>query len=301
MATIYISADIGNDSTGNGSIGNPYLTISKAHTEATSGDTVICLDSTNTFAWGNFTFTKELTIRGQQDDASGAVFDAGTSDILWTHSANVSVERLTFQNALSTTAWTARRFVLNTDSLSYIFKNCKYRNIIVGGRSGFQGHGMFTIPANRTGIYFEIENCLFEDSISSTNASLGKGGTFFNFRAMTDSDIVITNNTFHVGNFSGETRMDELIHVVNSTGSDLALRNNIYYTESTQDTSIITGNSSLTTIVYTNNDIYRPSGTVSNNPTGSNNLNADPLFVDKDNQNYNLQPSSPCIDTGVTL
>jgi len=37
------------------------------------------------------------------------------------------------------------------------------------------------------------------------------------------------------------------------------------------------------------------------NIRGTNGINADPLFIDPDNNNYNLSPSSPCIDAGTLI
>ena len=54
----YLNADTGDDSTGDGSSSTPWLTISKAHTEASSGDTIICQDSTAEYAFSTIIFTK---------------------------------------------------------------------------------------------------------------------------------------------------------------------------------------------------------------------------------------------------
>ena len=100
MATYYINADTGNDSTGDGSSGSPWLLLSKAHTEAASGDTIICQDSTATYAFTNQIFTKDLTVEGEQVDASGAVFDGNNAEVYWVHdSVDLILSKLTFTNA----------------------------------------------------------------------------------------------------------------------------------------------------------------------------------------------------------
>jgi hypothetical protein len=36
-------------------------------------------------------------------------------------------------------------------------------------------------------------------------------------------------------------------------------------------------------------------------PAGSNNINSDPLLIDPAANNYNLSPTSPCIDAGTLI
>jgi len=102
MPTYYINADTGNDSTGTGTSGAPWKTISKAHTSAAAGDTIICQDSVAAYTWGNQTFTKGLTIQGQRDNGSGAVFDALNVAVIYSISLgsgeNISFSKLKFYN-----------------------------------------------------------------------------------------------------------------------------------------------------------------------------------------------------------
>jgi hypothetical protein len=75
-ATIYTNSSTGNDSTGDGSLENPYKTFYKTYTVASTGDT---LDLTGTFDWSDadeigdiditgFTLSKALTIQGHGVD-----------------------------------------------------------------------------------------------------------------------------------------------------------------------------------------------------------------------------------------
>ena len=88
MPTYYIDP-AGDDGTGDGSSGNPWLTIAHAHTTASGGDTIIVNDGT--YTWLDQTFAKALTIQGESTptyDAntltwSGAIFDGAGAELVW--------------------------------------------------------------------------------------------------------------------------------------------------------------------------------------------------------------------------
>ena len=65
MTTWWLDAGAGgNDSTGNGSFATPWKTVSKAHTSAVSGDTVVFKSSATAYTWASLAFTKSLTFQG---------------------------------------------------------------------------------------------------------------------------------------------------------------------------------------------------------------------------------------------
>ena len=74
MATYYISPS-GNDTTGTGTSALPWLTISKAHTSAANGDTIILKTSTTTYDFSGLasgsvlSTTKTLTVQGESAPA----------------------------------------------------------------------------------------------------------------------------------------------------------------------------------------------------------------------------------------
>ena len=73
------------------------------------------------------------------------------------------------------------------------------------------------------------------------------------------------------------------------------MKNNIFYkVAGGLSYTIASGSTGLT---YENNCAYNMSGV----PTGSNNITSDPLFIDFAGGNYNLRPTSPCIDTGTIV
>lgn len=302
MATWYINADTGNDTTGSGTSGSPWLTISKAHTSATSGDTIICQDSTATYTFSSQTFSKVLTIQGEQDDASGAVFDGAAVGVKWTLDADITIEKITFQNVSYGTAWPGLVFNFSANDITVNVSLCKFANLTIGGRNGFQQFGVFGADAAQSGITFNCERNLFLPTIKSTLASLGFGGSLFNFRSITSSAFNLFNNTISVGEFTGDAEIDNIIETPSASGSVLDMRNNIIYSVENNAINMVLGYTQLSSWTFSYNDYYTTGSAFANVPTGgTGNITSDPLFVDVATDNYNLRPTSPCIDTGVIL
>ncbi len=93
-ATIYANSSTGNDTTGAGTVGSPYLTFHKAYTSASSGDII---NLTGTFTWtdasetgdvstSGYTLSKNLTVQGQGADET----------IVQAHSSDNSADRRVF-------------------------------------------------------------------------------------------------------------------------------------------------------------------------------------------------------------
>ncbi len=109
-ATIYVNSSTGNDSTGTGTSGSPYLTFNKAYTMSSSGDTI---NLTGTFDWSNasetgdsstsgYTLSKNLTITGQTADAtiiqaSSTAYTANRRIFTVSSSATVTIQNLTLR------------------------------------------------------------------------------------------------------------------------------------------------------------------------------------------------------------
>jgi hypothetical protein len=302
MATYYLNADTGNDSTGTGTALLPWKTISKAHTSASSGDTIVCQDSTAHYTWANQTFSKALTIVGQQNDASGAIFDGAAGNIKWSIGANLTLSKLTFEDMTCGTSWPGLPFDITTSSVAVDVSQCKFKDMTIGGRNGFQQHGLFGGSTAVSGVTFKFERNLVLPTIQSSLAGLGFGGILFNFRSFTSSTFTIRNNTISIGEFSGDAEIDEVFNFASASGSTLDLRNNIIYSVENNAVSLVTNNTTLASYQFTNNCYYTTGSAYTNVPsTSTNNITSDPLFVDVANNNYNLRPTSPCIDTGVLI
>lgn len=84
MATYYIDYVNGNDSTGDGSSATPWKTMDKAHTEASSGDTVKVMDGT--YAEGGLTWTKLISFEADTGAAPLIQPASGSSFLTWSPS-----------------------------------------------------------------------------------------------------------------------------------------------------------------------------------------------------------------------
>lgn len=283
MATWYISPT-GNDSTGTGSNGSPWQTISKAHTSASSGDTIICKTSATAYTWASQTFTKNLTIQGE----STPVYDPITK--AWTGSI--------FSGGGSTVRWNASPQTIQIVCTNLIFTN------VTGAPSN---NSLFESKA------LTLTKCVFHTLGWSTNNQTGwlhtPGPDFVTvlqsciFYAPTTAASEMLISTAY-GSFStGSTTVTNCVYrgaigiVKNSSGvsATMTFKNNIFINPGSSAALFQNASSGNT---YSNNIAY---GTWTGIPSGSNNLTSDPLLVDAANGDFRLRPSSPAVNTGIAL
>jgi hypothetical protein len=218
-SVIYADYSVGNDTTGNGTSGNPYKTFHKAYTMATNGDTI---DLTGTFDWTNadetgdaatsgYTIAKSLTIQGQSADATfvQAASTPYTADRrIFTLNAAVTLQRLTIRYGQTSGDWVES--AIDTWSALTILDSVITENANTtrfgGAAIGVNGSGKFimrnsTVSNNNRlydwygytgGIGFEgtntgneITNCTFYNNIGAYNGAIYGGGT-----------LTVTNSTF---------------------------------------------------------------------------------------------------------
>src|SRR4051812_49166606 len=102
MATWYISST-GNDTTGNGSLATPWLTVGKANASASvlGGDILNCL--AGTYTWATETISHLSSIVGA--GFATTIFDAGAANTWWRSNGSrvVAVSQIQFTNAVGTT------------------------------------------------------------------------------------------------------------------------------------------------------------------------------------------------------
>lgn len=287
MATLYINADTGNDTTGSGTSGSPWKTISKAHTSASSGDTIICQASTATYTFATQVFSKNLSIYGVNTDASGVVFDAAGSAVRWHTSAtptvSLDIKYITFQNATKPGDGTYQNII---SSHLITVSNCIFKDIIHPVSSGSTASGGIVGAEYKSGAQTNavlIQNCLFYGLTGgsptiSVSLHSSDSGTHYWY-----NNTIYADGSYTTGNIFSHAGLSSV---------DMRIKNNIIYS-----TSSVAFNSAAGAPTFSYNSTYNLTGV----PSGTGNITSDPLFVDGPNANFNLRPASPCIDTGVLL
>ena len=282
MATYYI-ATTGNDTTGNGSSGNPWATISKAHTSASSGDTIICKDGT--YTWVSQTFTKSLTIQAQNNGL--AIFDGAAASVNWTVNTiiTLSIVGIVFQNSILSVADNGF-FQAGGNTSVLTISNCTFKPSLKLPASSAYANYFY---ANSYSFALTLTNCLFED-LHSTGGAAANGGLI----GTQNSAVVTVTLTNCVLGLLTATALLQLIAAIGTGSVTLTLKNCIVY-NATGSTVNWKTNSVTTTATYS--DFY----SITSAPTGTGVITSDPLFVDAAAGNFRLRPTSPCLNTGVAV
>ena len=278
--TTYFIATTGNDTTGNGTFGNPWATISKAVSSSIVGDTIVC--AAGTYTWASQTFTTDRFIIGS--GASTCIFDAGASTTVSWASANAatSITGIKFQNLNLNGNLGVAPFKLAGATASLSFTSCIFTNITAAG--GNWGFFSTDNGGNIVGT-FTLIGCLFYHVTGG-----GNNAPVFSLENTISLAIALTNCTF----YSNELVAITMPFVVSfGTTLTIALINNIIYNAN----GTPKGFGAVTSSSGTNNDIIGYSSA----PALANQLSTDPLFVDAVNANFNLRPTSPCIDAGTPI
>ena len=294
MPTIYI-ATTGNDTTGNGTEGSPYLTKQKAHDVASSGDTIQC--AAGTYAAETFTITKTITVQGATGYTGEptTIFN-GAADYVNITGDGITVIfndcKMTSQSQLSHSdaGWchVTNTTVLNTLNLV----RCVFRGQIIemdgAGRGGIVHMG--NPGGGNAGITVNFTNCLFDSQVVNTNNSTDG----FLVSAGANSGTLTLTFTGCTWYFATGTVPTNLIKAP-FMGMTITSKNSIWNNASGTNIAWKGGETATSSYscFYTNwTDL----------PTlGTGDIQVDPLFISPSTQNFNLRPTSPCIDTGVLI
>lgn len=196
--TIYISVS-GNDITGNGSIGNPYATLSKASTVALSGDVIY-------FTSGTYNETLKssipvgVSIDGAGRDlvtvystyaASGGAYDywINLNSATENTNGNQFIRNVTFDGS-NTTCF---RAIIVTARSNVAIYNCRIQNFKLSGvywRGSLQSYGTepLNYAVNNTFYNNIVDNCsnrMYPDSVSNG----GSGGGLLSISGQQDMQI----------------------------------------------------------------------------------------------------------------
>jgi len=198
VTTIYVNYSTGNDTTGDGSSGNPYKTFYKAYTVAVSGDTI---NLTGTFDWTNadetgdaagsgYSISKNLTIQGQGVDSTiiQANPTENTADrAVFYISATVTIKDLTIRNGVTTSAYRGGG-ITNYGTLTIQSARVTQNHANVAGTNYWGAGGIYT-EQNTT---LNITNSTFDSNIYNGKA-YGSGGVY----STQSATINVTGSTFN--------------------------------------------------------------------------------------------------------
>lgn len=292
MATWYLNADNGNDSTGNGSSGSPYLTLAKALTVYADGDTIYFQNSTALYTMTGATITKNCTIEGQSID--GVVQDGGGGVVGWIiRDATVTVKKMTFYNLYSAANGTFGYGFINPYNMTndtnitiedIILREYYSTNHLLGGFIG-----SFAVPTSKT-LTWTLRRIKGKITAIGTNSCIfsfrtGNASSTINFSA---EDMTIefdpagyTSYFYYLDNLAAGTVTQTMAKSIftNRTANTWTWRNIFGSSTWAVDSSVC-----LHGLTSIHSSITSQGVTTSN-----------PLLVDPDNENYNLRQGSPLL------
>lgn len=120
MSTWYLST-VGSDTTGDGSIGNPYATIEKCVTESSNGDSIKYADGTYSIS-STANINKQLTISGHTGIPASVILDS-TVTVFNVQESNVSFDNLTMDTTNTTPLVTFDRSSTGTTEPTFTIGN----------------------------------------------------------------------------------------------------------------------------------------------------------------------------------
>lgn len=292
MATYYINADTGNDTTGSGTSAAPWLTFSKAHTSAASGDTIVAQDSSNTYTFASVTFGKSLYLRAER--IGDAIFDGTAGAAAWTLGVySLYVDNIIFQNV--TTNALGMFYMSTTATRTLRFRGCIIRDCILG--SSNSNAAIVTNLAVSSKVVMDIDfiGCSFENISAQYNTNDTQIVTLTNNSTPNGSEVSLRfkNCTIVLENVSYPLK--EFIQLIYpAVGDELYIDNCIFdnSTGSTVNFAKYYGSSSSTWKRVHKSCFYNVSSPPVAFTNGTGNTTSAPSYADSSSGDYRLQPDS---------
>ena len=293
MADIYFSPT-GDDDTGDGSEGNPYETISKAHTEASTGDTLYAMAGTHT--WVTTTITKAVTIQGASPTTT--IFDAGgtTADVYLRNTVNGTiVNDITFTNNGTSSSDLPVIFSgLSNTTTNIYFNRCifyaLYYNTTGGASDSDQSiFGTAKGFSNTRCGTLNFNSCVFYDLKSTTAAGYVFADVSWSSAEAT-TGLKLKNCSIYLPDDHTLAGIFRYNHS-ESVPSTRTMTNTIISSVDALDFGAESGFTCTYSCLYN----------ITDGPTGTGVITSDPLFIDGDNGDLRLRPDSPCIETGTII
>lgn len=269
---------------------------------STSGPAVTTIDSEGTPASIHRGFflahgeTRETTIEGftitggyliGDTGGSGVSGGGGGGGVYWGASSAVLRKCMIVGN-VSRTLWNpfvedGRGGGLYLDrQSSALIENC----IIVANEADRQGGGMLYIGGMGTAV--AVRNCLLAHNLAE------QGGGIHSASPIDLGSIAFYDNNTVVNNYASISAGG-----IQTGYGDVVIRNCIVWNNDSPFAPQLYAGSGLLHVEFSAVEgglegVEAPDGI----QWGAGNINADPLFVDSENDNYRLLPGSPCIDAG---
>lgn len=275
MATVYIKPGTGS---GSGTLADPYYydQLSTAEIQVGSGGTILFTD-------GDYTITGTTLLDG--------VGSSGN---------NITYQSLNLKGAVikSNVSGTLRQITVgstgNTSNINienFKFIDCKIR-VDTAGDGSIKGNEITTSTGVNIGSFLmatsSTGNSKFQNNLMIVTRSTGNY-----FERDTGNFSEFSGNTIYLECGTGTFYF--CYGQANSFAHCPVSKNNILYAD---DGSVINTENNAMALNMNNTCFYQWDDTY-NTTGGTNNIFADPQFVDVANKDFRLRPSSPCINAGT--
>jgi hypothetical protein len=232
--------------------------------------------------------------------AQHAYGNGGGGAIYNCSNAVLTMTNCTISNNSAGPNWGYGGGIYNCDSAILTMTNCTLSN-----NSAINGGGLL----NGRGYDASTRMIMISCTICDNKASYYGGGVANRYCTLTMTKCTISGNSAGVGggvlnDFSAELTMTNCTisgnsassggFVYNANSAKLTITNSIIWEDSASTEPEISRQSGVITLRYSDVQGGIPSGVTD----GGGNINADPLFVNAGNDDYQLQAGSPCINTG---